>query len=297
MKMQEITLDLVRNLIMLQFPEWARLSIFPVQKQGHDNRTFRLGNEMLVRMPTAAAYALKVPVEQKLLPLLASHLSTNIPVPIKMGSPSNLYPYPFSIYKWLDGTSINFLTLNAAEKELLALDLAKFLNELHRINISEKIVPGEQNFWRGGDLAIYDAETRAALLQLKDVIDVDKATVVWNVALSSKWESDPVWIHGDFSIGNMLMKNGQLSAVIDFGGMAVGDPACDLVIAWTFLKDGSRKTFQEQLCLDKDTWHRAMGWALWKALITIASKDCSSEEVGRCLVIIKDIIIDFELVS
>lgn len=109
--------DLARKLIAEQFPEYASLPIVDVEKQGHDNRTYRLGDDMLIRMPTAADYALKVPKEQELLPGLAKRLSVSIPAPIKMGKPSAYYPYPFSIYKWLPGKSINLLTLTDQEKE------------------------------------------------------------------------------------------------------------------------------------------------------------------------------------
>lgn len=129
-----ITIDLARKLIAEQFPEYARLPITDVEKQVHDNRTYRLGEQMLIRMPTAADYALKVPKEQELLPQLAKCLSVSIPVPIKMGKPSTDYPYPFSIYKWLPGKSINLLTLTAQDKEQLAFDMAKFLKELQAIN-------------------------------------------------------------------------------------------------------------------------------------------------------------------
>jgi len=123
----DITLDLAGKLIREQFPEYAHLSITSVEKQGHDNRTYRLGNDMLIRMPTAESYALKVPKEQALLPKLALHLTVNIPVPIKMGIPSKDYPYPFSIYQWLEGKSIDLLVLDDDCQEKLAFDLAKFL--------------------------------------------------------------------------------------------------------------------------------------------------------------------------
>ena len=104
-----INVDLVKNLIADQFPEYAHLTIASVEKQGHDNRTFRLGDDMLVRIPSAKYYALKVPKEQEFLPLLKPYLTVDIPVPVKMGNPSSYYPFNFSIYKWLEGTSANYL--------------------------------------------------------------------------------------------------------------------------------------------------------------------------------------------
>lgn len=259
------TLDLARKLIAEQFPEYASLPIVDVEKQGHDNRTYRLGEHMLIRMPTAADYALKVPKEQELLPQLAKRLSVSIPAPIKMGKPSADYPYPFSIYKWLSGKSINLLTLTDQEKEQLAFDLAKFLKEMQAIMDVKGPEPGQHNWWRGDHVSVYDKGAREQIAELSDVIDVTRALALWDHACATRWNKQPVWIHGDFAIGNILMDGGKLSAVIDFGGAAVGDPACDLVIAWTYLSDKAREIFISEMDMDQDTWLRARAWALWKA--------------------------------
>lgn len=261
----DITSHLAHKLIATQFPEYAHMPIRSVEKQGHDNRTYRLGNELLIRMPTAESYALKVPKEQQLLPKLAPHLSVSIPTPIKIGAPSNNYPYPFSIYKWLEGTSINLLTLDNEALPQLAFDLAKFLKELHHIMDVDGPEPGQHNWWRGDHISVYDKGAREQIEALTGIIDVDKAMNLWKRACQTKWNKPPVWVHGDFAIGNMLIQNGKLSAIIDFGGMALGDPACDLVIAWTFLNGEARKIFIREMNLDEDTWLRAQAWALWKA--------------------------------
>ncbi len=142
----DITPNLARTLIDKQFPEYAHLPIISVKKQGHDNRTYCLGNDMLIRMPTNESYALNVSKEQELLPKLAPHLNVNIPTPIKMGVPSTDYPYPFFIYNYLPGTSINLLTLNNKDLEQLAFDLAKFLKELQAINEVKAPQPGQHNW-------------------------------------------------------------------------------------------------------------------------------------------------------
>jgi aminoglycoside phosphotransferase (APT) family kinase protein len=257
--------DLARKLIAEQFPEYGSLPIADVEKQGHDNRTYRLGEHMLIRMPTAADYALKVPKEQELLPGLAKRLSVSIPAPIKMGNPSADYPYPFSIYKWLSGKSINLLTLNDQEKEQLAYELAKFLKELQAINDVEGPGPGQHNWWRGDHVSVYDKGAREQIAELAEIIDANKALALWDKASATRWNKPPVWIHGDFAIGNILMDGEKLSAVIDFGGAAVGDPACDLVIAWTYLSGKTREIFISKMDMDPDTWLRARAWALWKA--------------------------------
>lgn len=291
-----ISLALVTNLIRQQFPQWAHLSIKSVEVSGHDNRTFRLGSEMLIRLPSAQCYAAKVAIEQKWLPKLAPHLSFAIPKPLAMGQPSKDYPFNWSVYQWIEGDSANSLIIEDKYLLQIALSLAQFLNELHKIDIAGAPVAGPHNFFRGGPLSTYDAETKSALDQLKDVIDVNLAAAVWQKALNSKWTQNPVWIHGDLSVGNILIQNNQLVAVIDFGGMAIGDPSCDLVIAWTFLKGESRKLFKSQLNLDADTWARARGWALWKALITLAAiQDKNSLESVKQLQIITEILNEHEI--
>ena len=282
------TLDLAHNLIAEQFPEYADLPITDVEKQGHDNRTYRLGEHMLIRMPTAADYALKVPKEQELLPGLAKRLSVNIPAPIKRGKTSTDYPYPFSIYRWLSGKSINLLTLTDQDKEQLAFDLAKFLKELQAINDVEGPEPGQHNWWRGDHISVYDKGAREQIAELAEIIDATQALTLWDQACATKWDKKPVWIHGDFAIGNILMDAGKLSAVIDFGGAAVGDPACDLVIAWTYLSGKARETFISKMDMDSDTWLRSRAWALWKAtfeLCQIADKNSHEAEVQKQIIL------------
>jgi aminoglycoside phosphotransferase (APT) family kinase protein len=286
-----ISVLLVKALIAEQFPQWHYLTIAPVKYQGHDNRTFRLGETMLVRMPSATIYAEKVQKEQEWLPVLAKDLSVHIPHPIALGKPSKDYPFYWSIYQWINGDTVD--TLKHHELPQFALDVAHFLNELHEINTTEcNLVPGIHNFYRGASPVVYDAEVQSAFVELQDIIDVQAASAVWQKAGSSTWANDPVWIHGDFSPGNILVKDGKLSGVIDFGGMAVGDPACDLVIAWTFLNGESREIFRTQIELDANTWNRARGWALWKAMITlVALEDKYSPKALKQKQIINDILL------
>ena len=287
----DITPFLARKLIAEQFPAYAHLPITSVEKQGHDNRTYRLGPDMLIRMPTAESYALKVPKEQALLPKLVSHLTVSIPVPIKMGAASQGYPYPFSIYKWLEGSSINLLVLDNDCLEKLASDLVRFLKELQSIDDVDGPAPGQHNWWRGDHVSVYDKGAREQISELSTVINKGKAIDLWERACKTKWDKSPVWIHGDFAIGNMLLKNGKLSAIIDFGGVALGDPACDLVVAWTFLNGKARDIFIQEMDLDEDTWLRAKAWALWKAtfeLCQIADKNSPEALIQKR--IIEDVI-------
>lgn len=270
----QITPSLARKLITDQFPEFAHLEIQSVKIQGHDNRTFRLGSDMLVRMPTAESYALKVPKEQELLPRLKPHLTAAIPVPLKMGHPSDDYPFPFSIYKWCDGESANSVSIDDSSLESVAFDLAKFLNELQRIDKKSAPAPGLHNWYRGDHVSVYNDGARAQITALADIIDSDNALDLWERACATRWNKPPVWIHGDFASGNILIQDSKLVGVIDFGGMGVGDPACDMVIAWTFLKVKSRAIFKQNVNMDDDTWLRARAWCLWKASYEL----CNAED-------------------
>lgn len=260
----------------MQFPQWKGLTITPILPGGWDNRCYQLGDDMIVRLPSAERYADKVAKEQQWLPKLAPHLSLPIPVPLAMGKPSDNYPWPWSVYRWIPG--ITAAEANNIDKNNFAQSLAQFLLELHAIDTTNAPLSGQHNFYRGGDLSVYDLETKKAIELLKEKIDTKKANGIWSRALATKWHHAPVWVHGDISIGNLLTENGQLSAVIDFGGICAGDPACDLVIAWTYFDETNRKFFENALKLDADTWSRARGWALWKALI-VAAEMCGSNSV------------------
>lgn len=264
----DINAALVRRLIATQFPQWADLPIKPVEFGGWDNRTFHLGEEMSVRLPSAQGYAAQVKKEQRWLPKLAPHLPLPIPVPLAMGVPAEGYPWYWSIYRWLDGEVAT--TGSIADLRQFAVALAQFLTALQGIDPTGGPPAGVHSFYRGGPLTVYDAETRQAIAALEGRIDADAATAMWEAALDATWHGLPVWVHGDVAVGNLLVKEGRLSAVIDFGCSAVGDPACDLVIAWTLLSGESREAFYAGVPVDSAAWARGRGWALWKALITLA---------------------------
>jgi aminoglycoside phosphotransferase (APT) family kinase protein len=259
---------LVRRLVAIQFPQWKDLSVRPVARSGWDNRTFHLGEHMLVRMPSEADYALQVEKEQRWLPKLAPLLPLPIPAPLALGEPAEGYPWRWSIYRWIEGEAAASAPISDLKN--FAIDLANFLAALQKIDSTGGPLAGPHSFYRGGALSTYDAETRQAIKVLKDKIDVNTATELWEKALATTWHGSPVWVHGDVSIGNLLVKDGQLSAVIDFGQLSIGDPACDLAISWTFFKDESREAFRSALNLDAGTWARGRAWTLWKALICAA---------------------------
>ncbi len=286
-----IDASLVHHLIASQFPEWQGLPIEPVAMSGWDNRTFHLGKEMSVRLPSAAEYELQVEKEHKWLPQLAPALPIPIPVSLAIGKPEYGYPWKWSIYRWLEGKTV----ASASVDDLVAFasDLANFLNALHRIDTTGGPPPGLHSFYRGGSLSVYDADTRRAINSLKGKIDTNAAADVWETALSTSWNNPPVWVHGDISAGNLLVQSGKLCAVIDFGQLAIGDPACDLAINWTLFHGESREAFQRLLPLDKETWARARGWTLWKSLVVAAGfTNPSNSESKQCWGIIKEVIAD-----
>ena len=260
----DINTTLVRKLIADQFPQWSDLPIKSVEPGGWDNRTFRLGNAMLVRMPSAENYVSQVDKEQRWLPYLAKHLPIQIPHVLALGEPGHHYPWPWSVYQWIPGEDINQATdYNIGE---LAISVASFIHELHNVDASLGPTPGAHNYYRGDTLQLYDKDTRAYIAQLAEDIDTDIAIELWSNATATQWSKKPVWIHGDLEASNVLISNTQMNAVIDFGNCAVGDPACDLVMAWTFFNSESRASFQATLNIDAQTWERGMAWALWKAL-------------------------------
>jgi aminoglycoside phosphotransferase (APT) family kinase protein len=289
----EIDVSLVRRLVSTQFPQWASLPIKPVAFSGWDNRTFHLGDRMTVRLPSAAAYALQVEKEHRWLPRLAPQLPLPIPVPLAMGEPADGYPWHWSVYRWLGGETASIERI--ADLKEFATTLAHFLVALQRADAAGGPPAGPHNFYRGGPLTTYDGETRQAIAALDGTIDTGAATEVWETALASAWQDAPVWFHGDVSVGNLLVERGRLSAVIDFGTSGVGDPACDLAIAWTLFQEESREAFRTALSLDDATWTRGRGWTLWKALIVAAGLPGTNRlEVEKSRRIIDDVLADHE---
>ncbi|GAA4745144.1 aminoglycoside phosphotransferase family protein [Amnibacterium soli] len=259
--------DLVRALVAEVLPRWAHLPVRQVLPGGHDNRTFRLGDELAVRLPSAERYTAAVEREQRWLPVLAAALPLPIPEPVALGRPAADFPWPWSVNRWIAGETA--ITAAVPDPSRFATDVAGFLTALHAVDTTDAPPAGEHNFHRGGDLVVYRDEADAVLATLPDGGLVAWAGGVLDRALGSSWDRPAVWVHGDVAVGNLLVRDGRLAAVIDFGGCAVGDPASDLVLAWTFLDHGAAEAFREAVRLDQATWDRAAGWALWKALITL----------------------------
>jgi len=260
----EITSELVKKLIAQQFPQWRHLEIYPVEMSGHDNRTFHLGKEMSIRLPSGKAYASQIAKENQWLPYLQERLDYPVSSPIATGQPDEKFPYPWSVNRWIEGKTLLSITLE--DKTALAKELSAALKKLQAVSSLGGPKAGSHNFYRGGDLRLYQKETMAALRNLENCLPTDILLAIWRQCIASVYTEEDVWVHGDIAPGNILMKDGHFYALIDFGILGVGDPACDYAMAWTYFDKNTRKYFLEGL--SKGMIQRAKGWALWKALIT-----------------------------
>jgi len=258
---------LVHRLLAAQFPQYAELPLSPVPLSGMDNATFRLGDDLSVRLPRYPRWVGQVEREHRWLPRLAPHLPLPVSEPVAMGEPGEGYPFPWSVYRWLDGETATAEGL--VDPGQTALELAEFVRALQKIDATDGPGPEWSNAFRGvpmgdeRDSLASEARVRPKIAALKGLADTAAVTAVWEAALAAPaWDAPPVWIHGDLATGNLLAVEGELSAVIDFGTLAVGDPAVDLLAAWKFLPDRARGVFREALGVDDATWARGRGWAL-----------------------------------
>lgn len=258
----------MKRLLAAQFPQWSGLDVTPVEVDGWDNRTYRLGDDMTVRLPTGPGYVPAVDKENHWLPRLAPQLPVAVPPVLAMGAPGEGYPYPWSVRGWLDGETAAWERIG--DRVQFAVSVAEFIRALQRADATGGPVGGEHSWYRGASPAFYDEETRCYLAALKGRVDTEKAAAVWEAALGAEWRGAPVWFHGDIAQGNLLVADGKLTAVIDFGTSGIGDPACDLVIAWGMFEGAEREAFREAVGQDAGMWARARGWSLWKSLLVLS---------------------------
>ena len=254
--------SLVRRLLAAQFPHWAGLPIEPVASAGTDNAIYRVGDELAVRLPRISWATGQVAREQRWLPLLAPLLPVAIPVPLAQGEPGEGYPWNWSVYRWLKGENPRRRNCRGGRAGVGA-------GGVHAAVVSDDLLDGRP---AGAQRALSERDdpTRAAIDALHGMIDTSAAAAAWGRALqASAWSETPRWVHGDLAPGNLLLVEGRLNAVIDFAGVGVGDPACDLMVAWNLLPASSRSDFRAALQIDDATWDRGRGWALSVALIQL----------------------------
>lgn len=259
--------SLVRKLVAQQFPHLCDLSVRPIRKQGWDNRTFRLGDELSVRLPSKPSYAAAVQKEAIALSALSSSLSVAIPEVIALGEPSEDYPLPWSIRRWIVGKTLEDTQI--LDRRSLAKAVGTILVELRSAHVSIDLLAGKHSFYRGCHPSVYGDEVVKSLNILNGQIDTKRCLDIWQNGMTSAWTAEPIWFHGDIAVGNVLMAGKSVKALIDFGTCGVGDPACDFAIAWTYFDANERQHFRDAIKVDDDTWHRAKAWALWKALVSL----------------------------
>lgn len=284
---------LVKRLLAAQFPQWSDLPVRPVEVDGWDNRTYRVGDSLTARLPTAAGYVPAVAKENEWLPRLAPSLPVAVPPILGEGAPGEGYPFPWSVRGWLDGETASREHID--DMAQFAVSVAEFILALQRCGTTGGPLAGEHSWYRGASPAYYDEETRRCLAALDGHVDTDQAAVVWEAALAAEWRGEPVWFHGDIASGNLLVADGKLTAVIDFGTSGVGDPACDLVIAWGMFSGESREAFRHTVAQDEATWARARGWLLWKCLLTLSGNiDTDPERAAFDQGLIAEVLADHE---
>ena len=258
----DIDAELVRRLVAAQFPWLTNLPIRELQATGTVNAIYRLGDHLYARLPRVQDWAQDLDKEWQWLPRLAPHLSLQTPEPVAHGHPESSYPFAWAIYRWIDGQP--YADALVDDEREAARELAQFVVELRRID--------PVGAPRGGrrPLRELDAVTRAAIQSARDAIDSEAATAAWERALQAPaWNGTAVWIHTDLLRSNVLVRDGRLCAVIDFGGAGVGDPAADVIAAWSVFGHTGRGVFRDTLDVDDGTWDRARGFALHQAALII----------------------------
>jgi aminoglycoside phosphotransferase (APT) family kinase protein len=281
-------MSLVRRLLRAQFPQWAALAMERVPSTGTDNALYRLGNDMVVRLPRIDWAVEGSRREREWLPRLAPLLPVAIPVLLAQGTPAEGYPWEWGVYEWLEGE--NPTIDGIADSDSLARDVAQFVDALHRIDLTDG-PPAT----RGVPLAMRDDPTRTAIAALRGLIDTEATTALWEAALQTPpWSRAPVWVHGDLAPGNLLLQGARLTAVIDFAGVGVGDPACDLIVAWNLLPVAARSVFRAALDVDDATWDRGRGWALSVALIQLPYyKDTNEALAANAGHVIREVVAEY----
>lgn len=259
---------LARHLVDAQFPDFRGLALRRVASDGTDNVLYRLGEDVCLRLPSRPAASASIETELTWLPRLGT-LPLHIPQAIARGAPNAAYPSPWGVFRWLDGERVD--SKNFTDASTAARTLAKFVRALHALDASAGPPAGAGNNYRGAPLAFRNAPVRAAIEAVADLFDTALLSAEWETCLDAPvWTGDPVWIHGDIHAGNLLMRGGTLSAVIDFGLMGVGDPAVDLLPAWSLFAGATRDAFRDAASADSATWVRGRGWALSTALVALA---------------------------
>ena len=253
----------VRALLKDQFPIWADRRLLRIADSGTDNAIYRLGDDLGIRLPRIEWATAQIEKECRWLPSLAAGLPTPVPVPLAEGRPDHGYPFPWLVYPWLEGTSLDRATVD--NWDVVAAGVAEFVLALEQVSP----VGGPPPTRRGTPMAQYDDAVQSGISRLDGVIDVSRAKHVWRSALDAgDWTGEPVWVHGDLLPGNILIGDDRLSGIIDWSCAGVGDPACEAMLAWSLPPD-ARRLYRRTLTLDDAAWARARGWVVEQTVFYI----------------------------
>lgn len=274
-----IDLALVRGLVDRTRPALASLPLRPFGRSGSSNALFRLGDELLVRLPRQPGESATISKEARWLPEVGPHLPVAVPEIVLVGEPGLGYPERWSIVRWLPGELppiVNSTTPPDPNRGHLAQDLADLIAALRRVEVSDDALRDPTLRWyRGEPLAALDAGTRGAIADCRGIsglhLDLDAVLRTWDEAMDLPGVDhvvSPHWFHGDLLAENLLVRDARLSALLDFGGLAVGDPTVDLIPAWEVLDVPARNVFRRALDVDEATWLRGRAWALSLAVMT-----------------------------
>jgi aminoglycoside phosphotransferase (APT) family kinase protein len=264
----DIDESLVRELLDEQRPEWAQLRLRRVASAGTSNMLYRLGEDKVLRFARTPGSAEGLLKEQQWLPLLAPSLPLRIPPVLHKGKPTPRYPHIWTVYGWLDGENAGVVAF--ANDSCAAKALGEFVRALRAVDAMDGPAPGVHNFHRGVPLIERDEKMREVIPTLPAWVDRSRVKAEWEAALDVRtWNGRSVWIHGDLLPFNLLVHKRELAAVIDFGGLGVGDPATDLLPAWSCFSGESREIFRQAADVDDATWVRGRGWALSVAVIAL----------------------------
>jgi aminoglycoside phosphotransferase (APT) family kinase protein len=260
---------LVRRLLAAQFPHWAGLNIEPVRADGTDNAMYRLGGELAVRLPRRPSAVAGIEREYVWLPRLEPFLPLPLPLPLAQGAPGEGYPWSWSVCRWLDGE--NPIAGGVTDMNRLANDLADFIRALQTVETSDALRAGRHNNGRGAPLAQWQPTIRERLARLADLDNIDLVVAAWEADSSARpWDRAAVYIHGDLSAGNLLVRAGKLSGVLDWSCLGAGDPACELQVAWSLFDHEGRKAFKDAMAVDDATWTRGRAWGLAMGVLNVS---------------------------
>ncbi len=262
----DIDAALVARMMADQFREWSDLPLRAVASAGTDNTLFRLGDELLVRLPRVDWAAGMIAKEQRWLPTFSHRLPLAISEPMGLGEPAEGYPWHWGVYAWLDGRDALAEPVTTSVEAARAL--AGFVRAMQAVDTLGGPIAGRVNNYRGVALSRLDARVRECLARLEADIDTAAAARLWEDAVDAP-QAPGVWIHGDLLPGNLLVRDGRLAGVIDFGLLGVGDPSVDLTAAWTVFGGQAREAFIETADADEADWRRARGWALYGAAVAL----------------------------